>query len=98
MRSSSGFNKQGGPNSYQVRDNDFFRLLIPLSTIGEATMKCTLLKGKYMICCTAVTESYIPSMFELDEYCRRDKHKVCPLYRQAEIDGKIIIMTDMEKS
>lgn len=61
-------------------------------------MKCLLLKGKYMICCTAVEESYIPSMSELDEYCRRDKHKMCPLYRQAEIDGKIIIMSDRKKS
>jgi len=56
-----------------------------------------LLTGKYMICCTAVKESYIPSMFELDEYCRQDRHKMCPLYRQAEIDGKIIIMADIKK-
>ncbi len=58
-------------------------------------MKCMLLKGKYMICCTAVKESYIPSMPELDEYCRRDQHKICPLYRQAEIEGKTIIMADI---
>jgi hypothetical protein len=61
-------------------------------------MKCLLLKGKYMICCTAVKESYIPSMFELDEFCRQKKHKMCPLYRQAETDGKIIIMTNMKKT
>lgn len=59
-------------------------------------MKCMLLKGKYMICCTAVKESYIPSMLELDEYCRGD-NKRCPLYRQAEIDGKTIITAETEK-
>jgi hypothetical protein len=60
-------------------------------------MKCMLLKGKYMICCTAVKESYIPSMLELDEYCRGDKHKMCPLFRQAENDGKTIIRADIKK-
>jgi len=61
-------------------------------------MKCLFLKGKYMICCTAVKESYIPSMFELDEFCRLDRHKMCPLYRQAEKDEKIIITSDTKKT
>ena len=61
-------------------------------------MKCLLLKGKYMICCTAVKESYIPSMFELDEFCRQERHKMCPLYRQAEEEGKIIITSDTKRA
>ena len=60
-------------------------------------MKCMLLKGKYMICCTAVKESYIPSMFELDEYCRQDKRKMCPLYCKAEMDGKFNFSVDAER-
>ncbi len=46
-------------------------------------MRCLLLQGKYMIFCTAVTEGYIPSTFELDAYCRQEKHKQCPLYCKA---------------
>ncbi len=47
-------------------------------------MKCPLLKGKYMITCTAVQEGYIPSLFELEEYCRQAKHRTCPLFRAAD--------------
>jgi len=52
-------------------------------------MRCLLLQGKYMIYCTAVKEGYIPSTFELDEYCRQKKHKMCPLYCKAELSGKL---------
>lgn len=52
-------------------------------------MRCLLLQGKYMIYCTAVKEGYIPSTFELDEYCRQIKHKMCPLYCEAELSGKL---------
>jgi hypothetical protein len=52
-------------------------------------MRCLLLQGKYMIYCTAVTEGYIPSTFELDEYCRQKKHKMCPLYCKAALNGKL---------
>ncbi len=51
-------------------------------------MRCPLIQGKFMIFCTAVKEGYIPSTFELDEYCRREKHKMCPLYCKAQTDGK----------
>jgi hypothetical protein len=61
-------------------------------------MRCLLLQGKYMIYCTAVEEGYIPSAFELDEYCRQKKHKICPLYCKAETDGKIGLNVEMERS
>jgi hypothetical protein len=60
-------------------------------------MRCLLLQGKYMIFCTAIKEGYIPSTFELDEYCRRDKHKVCPLYCKAETDEKFNFSVDAER-
>ncbi len=58
-------------------------------------MRCHLLQGKYMIFCIAVKEGYIPSTFELDEYCRQDKHKTCPLYRQAKNDEELMTTTDI---
>ncbi len=58
-------------------------------------MKCLFLKGNYMIRCTAVPESYIPSIFELDEYCRGPRHRLCPLYRQAETEGKTLIRPEI---
>ncbi len=60
-------------------------------------MRCLLLRGKYMIFCTAVKEGYIPSTFELDEYCRHEKHRMCPLYRKAEQNGKFDFGADPEK-
>ncbi len=60
-------------------------------------MRCLLLQGKYMIYCTAVKEGYIPSTFELDEYCRQGKHRMCPLYRKAELSGKLDISAVEEK-
>ncbi len=59
-------------------------------------MKCLFLKGNYMISCTAVKEGYIPTMSELEEWCRQSTHKTCPLYRKAESEGKIIISTEKE--
>ncbi len=59
-------------------------------------MKCLFLKGNYMISCTAVKEGYIPTMSELEEYCRQTTHKTCPLYRKAEGEGKIIISIETE--
>jgi len=61
-------------------------------------MRCLLLQGKYMIFCTAVKEGYIPSTFELDEYCRRERYKICPLYCKAEMDGKFNFSVDAERS
>ncbi len=54
-------------------------------------MKCPYLKGKYMITCTSVKEGYIPSIFELEEFCRHAKHTLCPLYRTAREEGKAVI-------
>jgi len=60
-------------------------------------MRCLHLQGKYMIFCTAVKEGYIPSTFELDEYCRQEKHTGCPLYGKAQTDGKCDLSMIAEK-
>ena len=44
-------------------------------------MKCRLLKGEENPTCTATDSVYMPSSFELEEYCRTDRHRVCPFYR-----------------
>ena len=60
-------------------------------------MRCLLLQGKYMIYCTAVKEGYIPSTFELDEYCRRERHRICPLYCKTETDRKLNLSVGTER-
>jgi hypothetical protein len=64
---------------------------------GGGAMRCFLLQGKYMIYCTAVKEGYIPSTAELDEYCRQERHKMCPLYCKAELSGKFDFSAAEEK-
>ncbi len=49
-------------------------------------MECHFLSGRYMKYCIESRESYVPSAFELEEYCTTSRHTLCPLYcrRQAE--------------
>ncbi len=54
-------------------------------------MKCHFLTGKYMLSCMADRAVYIPSIFELDEYCKSGRHKMCPFYCEVEGDGKVVI-------
>ncbi len=50
-------------------------------------MRCPYVSGNYMLSCRALEEEYIPSAFELDEYCKHDLHKMCPFYCKAEACG-----------
>jgi len=47
-------------------------------------MKCPFITGKYILSCTAneKAEVYIPSLFELKEYCETNHHTRCPLKNQ----------------
>ncbi len=42
-------------------------------------MKCLFLEGRYVQKCTAVQGTYVPSSFELMEYCKSNRRKMCPL-------------------
>ncbi len=53
-------------------------------------MHCPFLEGKYMLSCRALGEVYVPSTFDLDEYCGHDRHKICPFYCTSETDGRSI--------
>ena len=57
-------------------------------------MRCPFLRGKYMLSCTANREVYIPSLFELDEYCKNGRHKMCPYYNRIENEGQVVIKGD----
>jgi hypothetical protein len=44
-------------------------------------MKCTHLKAVSAVsCCRASERPYVPSLFELLEYCRTRDHRKCPFY------------------
>ncbi len=47
-------------------------------------MECPFLTGKFMFSCTAKKEVYVPSAFEIDEYCKTDRYKICPHYCKRE--------------
>jgi len=51
-------------------------------------MKCPFLKGRYMFSCSARREVYVPSTFELGEYCRSTRCRVCPFYAAAQDEGR----------
>ena len=44
----------------------------------EENMKCPFLVRGVICSCEALDNRYIPSLFELQEYCRKGSHKKCP--------------------
>lgn len=46
----------------------------------ESNMNCPFLAGKDMLSCAALKDVYVPSSFELDEYCKQTLHKMCRRY------------------
>lgn len=42
-------------------------------------MTCRFLTGKQVLACTVSKDVYVPSLSELDEYCRSVKSMLCPL-------------------
>ncbi len=51
-------------------------------------MKCPFVKGTYMLSCSASRDVYVPSDFELNEYCQSIRYSICPFYCKAASDGK----------
>jgi hypothetical protein len=65
-------------------------------------MGCPFLTGNYMLSCSAYGDVYVPSNYELKEYCRHGAHTSCPLYCSAEagvsvngMDGTLIWLKDI---
>jgi hypothetical protein len=42
-------------------------------------MRCPHLSGTHISSCAVEKVVYIPSLFELEEYCKTPRHKKCPL-------------------
>ncbi len=47
-------------------------------------MKCKHLKKLYIMICRAKKELYVPSVFQLEEYCMAEGHRKCPFFRKRE--------------
>ena len=43
-------------------------------------MKCPHLLKWSISSCKALGKPYVPSLFELEEYCRTKEHRKCPFY------------------
>ncbi len=41
-------------------------------------MRCDFLAGKKVLTCTVNGIIYVPSLFELEKYCRSGKSELCP--------------------
>ena len=64
------------------------------AVLEEETMKCLFLKGRYMFSCSARREVYVPSIFELGEYCKSTRYKICPFYCAAQDDRLLFSVND----
>ena len=75
----------GGRES--VVDSTSNRRPYHISTMTESNTHCSYLTGKDMLSCAALGEVYIPSICELEEYCKKTLHTMCPRYmkRGSEI-------------
>lgn len=51
-------------------------------------MKCRFLGGNYLLACKAEHRAYMPSPFEIQEYCTTTRHKVCPFYFKVVTEHK----------
>jgi hypothetical protein len=48
-------------------------------------MKCPHLLKWSISSCKALDKPYVPSLFELEEYCRTKDHRKCPFYLKDAI-------------
>jgi len=56
-------------------------------------MNCPFLYGTYLLSCKSSRDVYVPSAFELEEYCKSRRHKICPYYCKVMSDGTFNLMT-----
>jgi len=56
-------------------------------------MICNFLSDKHLLICTARYGCFVPSAFEIDEYCKTKLHKICPIYRKHSGKNGACILT-----
>jgi hypothetical protein len=64
----------------RISRNEFDNLI----DLKEAPMECPHLAGVYMKYCVAEKELYVPSIYEMREYCKYLQHRICRHYMQAD--------------
>ena len=76
--------------SEEISDQAFFRDTAHRAPCRkEGTMKCAhLFKQKILSSCKALEQPYMPSIFQLAEYCKTTDHKKCPFYLKGIIREK----------
>lgn len=47
-------------------------------------MKCDFLTGRKVLTCTGNSDIYVPSLFELEEYCQSGKSELCPFLSNGD--------------
>jgi len=47
-------------------------------------MECPHFTGMYMKYCAAKRETYVPSIYEMSEYCKQSQHRICWLYMRTD--------------
>ena len=50
--------------------------------------KCNFLTGKRILTCTGNTRSFVPSLFELEKYCRSTRSEQCPVLNTESDKGQ----------
>ena len=54
----------------------------------EETMKCPHLLKWVIPTCRALDKPYVPSLFELEEYCRTESYRKCPFCLPGDNQNK----------
>ncbi len=47
-------------------------------------MECPHFAGMFMKYCVAERETYVPSVYEMREYCQQEQHRVCGIYMRSD--------------
>ncbi|GBE02858.1 hypothetical protein BMS3Bbin06_00056 [bacterium BMS3Bbin06] len=58
-------------------------------------MRCPFLRDCIVSSCRAGDTPYIPSLFQLQEYCKNKDHRKCPFYADVESQIKGIRITGL---
>ncbi len=50
------------------------------------TFRCPFFLGRYLLSCKAGEDEYMPSSFEITEYCESYGYKICPIYLKKKTE------------
>jgi len=71
----------------KVTSRDKYNLKTKISDkYMEKNMKCPHLIKRVICSCEVLDNQYIPSLFELQEYCRTVSHRKCPFLLRKDVE------------